>query len=395
MRIAYVLLSPTFGMHQYTADLAQGALRSGHEVHVVTTAAAPRGRYMSAVTLYTPVAARSTGLAAGPLAAAAGFALQTRLGVTPSALPTPVAAVHATLRAVQPDLVHFSGPHVWNAPLLGALARDGIPTVHTLHDAQPHSGAGYGRLLEIWNRQVVRGADALLVHSAQARATVLGWGAAPERVVCTPLLHLFAAPARMAEAERLACAPRYEPWALFFGRFERYKGLDVLLGAWGRVQQNGNQPGEARLVLAGQGDLGRVWRGPLPPGVEVRARLIEDEEALDLFSRCGVVVLPYRDATQSALVAAAYFFRKPVIVTRTGALPEYVEPGETGWVVEPSDAEGLARGLEEALADPARLARMGAAGRAWVERERLREQETLAALYASLARRASSLETCR
>jgi glycosyltransferase involved in cell wall biosynthesis len=49
------------------------------------------------------------------------------------------------------------------------------------------------------------------------------------------------------------------------------------------------------------------------------------------------LVLPYRDATQSALVAHAYFFRKPAIVTRTGALPEYVVEGETGWVVPRAD----------------------------------------------------------
>jgi glycosyltransferase involved in cell wall biosynthesis len=97
------------------------------------------------------------------------------------------------------------------------------------------------------------------------------------------------------------------------------------------------------------------------------------------------VVLPYRDATQSALVGHAYYFRKPVIVTRTGALPEYVVEGETGWVVPPGDPKALAETLREALDDPARLARMGEAGRAWYDRERKAEEMTLQQMYARLA----------
>jgi glycosyltransferase involved in cell wall biosynthesis len=117
----------------------------------------------------------------------------------------------------------------------------------------------------------------------------------------------------------------------------------------------------------------------------VRSRLIGDDEALDLFRRCGLLVLPYRDATQSALVAHAYFFRKPVIVTRTGALPECVVKGQTGWLVPPEDPQALAAALSEALGAPARLARMGEAGRTWYECQRQAEWSTLQEMYAMLA----------
>ena len=36
MRICYVLLSPSFGMHQYIADLANRMAQAGHEAHLVT-----------------------------------------------------------------------------------------------------------------------------------------------------------------------------------------------------------------------------------------------------------------------------------------------------------------------------------------------------------------------
>ena len=58
MRICYVLLSPTFGMHQYTADLANRMAQADHQVHLVTTRHYPRDRYLPAVIPHTPVATR-------------------------------------------------------------------------------------------------------------------------------------------------------------------------------------------------------------------------------------------------------------------------------------------------------------------------------------------------
>jgi glycosyltransferase involved in cell wall biosynthesis len=91
-------------------------------------------------------------------------------------------------------------------------------------------------------------------------------------------------------------------------------------------------------------------------------------------------------ATQSAQVASAYYFRKPVIVTRTGALPEYVEEGRTGCVVEPRQPTMLAQCLEALLGDPDLLAQMGAAGRDWYEAQRAQEKRTLLRMYERLAR---------
>ena len=74
-----------------------------------------------------------------------------------------------------------------------------------------------------------------------------------------------------------------------------------------------------------------------------------------------------------------------MLVTRAGALPEYVVEDETGWVVPPGDPGALAAGLRAALASPDRLARLGRAGRAWYEDRRQDEGAALQALYAGLA----------
>ena len=143
----------------------------------------------------------------------------------------------------------------------------------------------------------------------------------------------------------------------------------------------------SRLVLAGPGSLETLWAGDLPSRVEARNRLIGDEEALDLFRRCGLLVLPHVDATQSALISAAYFFRKPVIVTRSGALPEYVQHGQTGYVVEPRNAEQLADRILEVFCDPDRLRAMGEAGHRWYQQQRHLEYQALQNVYAAVVSR--------
>jgi glycosyltransferase involved in cell wall biosynthesis len=365
MRICYVLLSPTFGMHQYTADLANRMVRAGHQVSLVTTTHYPRDRYLPEIIVHTAVDTRDTGFSADALRFAGARDALAEIGI------------------LLPDIVHITGPHAWNVTLLWLLRQTETPVVHSLHDLEPHSGAAYGRLLHLWNQGILRQADQILVHGRRYRDQLIQGGLAPERVTYTPLLHLSLGAGWLERLESLAADVRHEPWGLFFGRMEQYKGVDHLLAAAGALD---GQPHETKqLVLAGPGDVSALWAGPLPPGVEVRNDLIGDDETLDLFRRCGLLVLPYRDATQSALIGHGYFFRKPAIVTRTGALPEYVVEGETGWVIPPGDPRALAKVLEEALCDPQRLESMGEAGREWYDLERKGEETTLQQMYTRLA----------
>ena len=361
MRLCYVLLSPTWGMHQYTADLANRMAAAGHEVHLVSTRLLPRDRYSPQVTLHTPVTIKNTGFSPAGLAA---WALRPIL---------------RSLRAIEPDVVHVTGPHLWNPLLLAALRRSGVPTIHTIHDLHPHAGAVYGRLLYLWNGWVQRSADHLLVHGQCFRKELLARGIAPTRVTSTPLTHLFLSYEREHVLDRTPPAVTYEPWALFLGRLEVYKGLNVLVQAADLAAAAGEN--KVQVLIAGPGQPEELLPAPIPPTVQVRAGLIHDDEAVDLIGRCGLVVLPYIEASQSALVAAAYAFCKPVVVTAVGALPEYVIQGETGWVLPPNDPDSLATILQNALDDPERLAQMGTAGRAWYDSHRAAEQATLSAMY--------------
>jgi glycosyltransferase involved in cell wall biosynthesis len=288
---------------------------------------------------------------------------------------------------------------VWNPILLLLLRCARIPTVQTIHDLDPHSGTGYGRLLHVWNNLVVSLATHILVHGQVYQARLIHRGVPPDKITCIPLLHLFLSyentqrlklPENASRALERSDVNSAAPFALFFARIEAYKGVGILIEAMRQMEalaQPASPSASAppRVVIAGEGDVRPYAAERLPGNVEIRNRLIKDDEAIDLFRNCSVVVLPYIDATQSALIASAYFFGKPVIITRTGALPEYVVEGETGWVIEPRNPQALAECLIAAFSNPARLAKMGEAGRAWYWAHRGIEHSMLLTMYREVA----------
>jgi glycosyltransferase involved in cell wall biosynthesis len=401
MRLCYILLSPTFGMHQYTADLAN-RMATEHEVHLLTSRHAPGDRYGPAVTLHRPVAFHNTGLSPQTL----------RLDR--------LLTVWRLLRRLQPDVVHFTGPHLWNGLLATWLRRRGVHVIHTIHDLNAHAGRPLGSLLGLWNRSVMAQVDTVLVHGRCYHQHLLGQEPAAGKVYYLPLLHLFLSyeweqrledreqwkvesekwivssglstnsrpPAdnkpgsgdrsRLTDTHPLLTKNLPLNYLLFFGRLKLYKGVADLLAAFEQVAASGTT---GELVLAGPGELPQAWRKGLPAGVRHHKRLIEDEEAVALFGHCRAVVLPYIDATHSALVAAAYFFNKPVIVTESGALPEYVENGRTGLIVPVSDPAALAEALRYTLTHPQEMAHMGRNGRDWYNEQRQQEYKALCRLY--------------
>ena len=95
---------------------------------------------------------------------------------------------------------------------------------------------------------------------------------------------------------------------------------------------------------------------------------VSDAELVQLYALCDVVVLPVLDLDSDvegfgmvALEAAAA--GKPVIATRCGGLPDAVEHGASGILVEPGDYHCLSESIVTLLKDPQIGAAMGQSGR--------------------------------
>jgi glycosyltransferase involved in cell wall biosynthesis len=133
-------------------------------------------------------------------------------------------------------------------------------------------------------------------------------------------------------------------YLLFFGFIRKYKGLDLLLQAMADERiRNAN----IKLIIAGEFYDKRDMYDDLIKGLQLEDSIlpftdfIPNNEVHKYFSAADVVVQPYKNATQSGITLAAYYFEKPMIVTNVGGLHEVVPDGVTGFIVEP-DAKSIA-----------------------------------------------------
>lgn len=348
MRVVLIELSPSIGMQFYTVGIANALVSEGEAEVWVIGAAALRGNAFDRRVKLLPVHLFSgTGLSSAALDPFGFRCLLKR-----------VADLH-------PDVVHITGPHLWDLPIALCL-RGRYPLAYTQHDATTHKGARGEWFKSLYRRAMLRAVDCVVVHSEAIARAIRSWGIALPAISVMPLVHpcfdhdLYQE-IRASGDESLA----YENLALLFGRLEEYKGVWEFCDA-ARVLATSDHP-PVKMVLAGTGRLSKQLEGcEWPPNLEIRNRLIGDDETVDLFRRTGLVVLPYSEGSQSALIPLAYLFQKPVLVTRVGALPEYVRDGVTGRVLDSNDPAILAQAISDLMSDKATLTQMGKAGKGFL-----------------------------
>ena len=140
---------------------------------------------------------------------------------------------------------------------------------------------------------------------------------------------------------------------LFFGLIREYKGLDILLEAFGML------PGEDyQLIIAGEpyGSFDKYQKiidnlsGK--ERISLSLKYIKDSEVSDYFSAADVAVLPYRSATQSGISSVAYHFEVPMIVTDVGGLKETIGDRGTGLVSPEGSPEAICKEILRFFSTP-------------------------------------------
>lgn len=198
------------------------------------------------------------------------------------------------------------------------------------------------------------------LHISEYSRTVYGHGENPRaRVILGGVDSIRFAPDR--------ATPRTGT-PLFVGRILPHKGLADLLTAL---------PVEMPLDIVGpRNGTGAIETlTSLARGKAVRFRHdVDDAMLIDAYRRALCLVLPsvYRSADgeetnvpellgQTLLEAMAC--GTPVVCTRVASMPEVVEDGKTGFIVEPGDHEGMRERLRWLAAHPIQADAMGAEGR--------------------------------
>jgi glycosyltransferase involved in cell wall biosynthesis len=256
--------------------------------------------------------------------------------------------------AADADVIHYQ----WlTVPALDAwLLPPRRPRLMTAHYVLPPSP---GRRQLAVARRAFGAMDAVIAHSEHGAARLreaVGLDPARVRVVHHGAFDYLT---RLPEERPLPPELRGAggPVILFFGLLRPYKGLDVLLDAFARVDG-------AELWIVGNPrmDVEPLRRAAARSGGRVRllTRFVEDAEVPEIFRRADLLVLPYRDVEHSGVLYAGLAFGKPMVLSSVGGFPEVAALGAAS-LVPPQDPAALAAELERLISDEAARAELGAA----------------------------------
>lgn len=385
------------GLERVMLADAAGLQERGHDV--VPFASAHPLNEPTAYTAYFPASVDHGSLGRGQTVAERA-ATAVRLFHNPSA----VAAFDRLVADVRPQVVHQHGVSRQLSPsVLERAHRLGIPTVLTLHDYSLRCPAGtlsrtlapecltlscaghrYDRAIRFSCVHGSRtasalGATELLVARALRRyERSVDLFLMPSQYVATRMIESGLPPARVRTMPNAIQASPEDVTApgsqiLAYGRLVDVKGFDLAIAAARAMPSQkfviaGEGPERGNLEAAAQGLTNVEFTG-----------LISKDEIPALIRKSLAVLVPSTWPEPFGMVVLESWREgRPVIVTRRGALPEIVEHGRTGIVIEPGDALAAASAIQSFADDPESAFCLGANGR--------REAETTYSMRAHLER---------
>jgi len=266
-------------------------------------------------------------------------------------------AVARELREFRPDAIVAESPYeAAAAELARRAARSRAQLVVEVHgDWRTHTRL-YGSRLR---RLLTPAADALAgwaVRRADAHRAVSGFTASLVAATGRPPAGVFTTYSDLASFTREPVAPvPPAPRALFVGVLERYKNVETLAAAWRLVAAR--VPG-AELELVGDGTLTAVAEGLAREGVRWRRRL-EPAELSAALDGARALLLPSASEGLPRVAIEAFVRGRAVVGARAGGIPDIVQDGRNGLLVEPGDAAALAAATERVLAEPGLAERLG------------------------------------
>jgi glycosyltransferase involved in cell wall biosynthesis len=268
--------------------------------------------------------------------------------------------LHNLLSKISPDVIYDPvGPaFAWTTGARFFLKR--WPLLITIHDPKPHSNMEYP-----FQKTVIKFswklADIVLVHGENCKLDLIKSGCPDNRIKIVPFgCYTFFNQGRTDIQEE-------DNTILFFGKMRLNKGIDRLFDISNRVRK---QIPNVKFLVVGSSKQITRWTNQdriqnilkeikSSANFEVHDEYIPDNEVEIYFRRASVVLLPYNDATQSAIVPIAYPFGKPVVATRVGDLQEAIEDGKTGFIANPESNQDIANKIIHILQNNTLRKQMG------------------------------------
>lgn len=243
-----------------------------------------------------------------------------------------------SLRKFRPDMAICAMPGLIDLVMAAALRLLRIPLAVIVHDAFNHPGDGLP-LQMCLQKALLRRADVLIVLTQHVGKAL---EESDPSLRGLPVVVLSHPPFDYQESDA-SCQDLERPVRLLmFGRLLAYKGLDILGDALKRLPPNGRW----ECIIAGEGPETEVLhRLSDIAGVRVDNRWIPENEVGELIGWSDILLLPYREASQSGVGATALAAGRWIVATSVGGLTEQLA-GQERVVFSQPDAEDFSAVLK-------------------------------------------------
>jgi glycosyltransferase involved in cell wall biosynthesis len=183
----------------------------------------------------------------------------------------------------------------------------------------------------------------------------------------------------------------------YLGWIERFKGIFELLEA---VLQLKNEPAipQFNVVFGGGGGAlqeAKYWA--MEHNIDDQISFLgwlTQKECLMQFEKSDIFVLPsYTEGLPNAMIEAMAA-GKPIVVTPVGSIPDVIEDGINGLIIQPGNVNSLKDALSRLLCDPLERYKLGKEARK-VAAERFRPEKAASGLVNLLTQAVQSSENCK
>ncbi|WP_020530553.1 glycosyltransferase [Flexithrix dorotheae] len=266
--------------------------------------------------------------------------------------PVNPASFYKTYRAIlkfNPDFLIIGYWMPFFAPAFGTVAwllrKKGIKVISIINNMIPHESKPGDK---VFSQYFVNNIDGFFVMGEAVKKDVLSL-VPKAKILLHPhpiYTHFGEKKSRNEAVESLKIEPGKKN-ILFFGLIRAYKGLDLLIEAFDGLSD------DYQLIIAGEcyEDFSKyeflIGKNNNKENIKLFNRYIPDHEVKDFFSAADVCVIPYKSGTQSGVIATAFYFDVPAIVTDVGNLRESVESFNTGICISSPDSSLLKTAIHD------------------------------------------------
>ncbi len=249
------------------------------------------------------------------------------------------------IRQLKADMVVYCYWMSFMAPCFGTIARL-VKAPKTRNYAMVHNMIPHETTIldKVFPKYFVNIMDGFVAMAESVKKDIINLDTANKTVLVSPhpVYDHYGEKTSKQEAAAVLNLNPDDHYILFFGFVRAYKGLDLLLKAFGDHRLRNKN---VKLIVAGEfyenenEYLNLIRTQKLEEYIVLHNTFIAEDQVRYFFSVCDIVVQPYKSATQSGVTQIAYHFEKPMLVTDVGGLKEIVPHGKVGYVTLPDEKD--------------------------------------------------------